>query len=554
MNELSAQPRSRLRSAWVYGVFWLACVVLTELIYFRAGSYPFVLDDYFHWVLNPTVKSLSGLGTIWTSNYWESYGQGGLYRPLLKTLWLVELVFLGGSRTAILVVAAAGHALNATLVARIARRAGAAPVIAGAAAVWFLLHAAHSEVLLTAVGQGEIGSVALGLLALLLVFPGGPTGSGRLVGFVVCAVASTLVKEQGFVAAALGAAALWLNHGFSGRQRIATLSALALGLGLVVLVRFAVLGSFGPVGGFTVPLGSGLARWLVPLWLAGRYVALAFAPLDLSVHYDWLEHELPVGIGDPHVWLGAVAGALSIVWIWRAWRRGNDAQLIVVLAAWLPLAPFLGIVRIGSLFGERHIYHALAGVALVLACGCTAAAGTPAARRRIAAAALALGLWSAALGARAWARVPVWQSSERLWATAFEEHPSSAFAATSLALIYMASDRYALARQLSERALEADPNFAMAHLTLGDLELRVSRFESAIPHYEAAAASPVRRHAALLGLARAHLGLGDIERASAIQRALAADSPEDAMVRQLGVEISAKSPEPPPHGAEPRRR
>ena len=568
---------SRLRKSEPAAV-WLAFLAATLAVYGQAWRFPYLLDDTFHFVRNPTVRSWVGLGAIWTSSYWESAGQSGLYRPLLKTFWLFEIAGLGGAKGTVLFISVFLHALNATLVAFLARRAGVFPAIAFAAGLWFALHPAHTEVLVAGVGQGEILSLALALGALALVFPEAksageektPTraldgedvsrifqqgsgqafrqgsgqalrlcsGQARLAGFAVLMVAGLFVKEQGFIAALLGAAALLWNAAFSRRARHITLAAVVVGLAVAVAARFLVLGAFGPGGMFQ--LGSGLT-WLqrIPLafTLFGRYAALAAAPIRLSPDYTWLEMNLPIGAGEAMLWFGAAVAALSMFGLaWTVWKKRLAASLFG-LASLLPLAPFLGFLPLGALFAERFAYHALAGAALVLAVAAdriahvrgAGAASTP--RVRIIAAVLIV--WAVVLGVRSFVQTSRWQSGRRLWEATWRENPRSYLAGANLAYYQLADGDARQARRSAEAALALRPDFDDAHLTLGDIDLSEGRFESARSHFQRAMRHPYFRARAQIGLALADVKLDRLAEAMAIYRSLAVERPNDPMLRPL---------------------
>ena len=70
--------------------------------------------------------------------------------------------------------------------------------------------------------------------------------------------------------------------------------------------------------------------------------------------------------------------------------------------------------------------------------------------------------------------------------------------------------------------------------------MNAGRPEAAVPHYEAASVSPMRRLRARVGLARAYLEIGDLARARDLLDALAAERPNDPRVKQLGHQISRK--------------
>ena len=523
-------------------LLWAAYALVGFAIHWRAYGYPFLLDDTFHFAGNPTVRSWRGVWTVWTTNYWESLGQGGLYRPLLKTFWIAEIAGLGGGRGTILAVSILLHALNAALVAALAMQGGAGAALAGAAGLWFVAHAANSEVLLEAVGQGEIFSLAFCLAAFLLVFPKKDDEerfrhpAGRWIGCTALLTAGLFVKEQAYGWVPVCALAVLMNAGIPRRQKAYASCAIVAGLAIAMAARLCVLRGVGPEGVYL--LGADLSwpqRLTLVVHLFGRYVALALAPWKLSPDYTWLRLELPMAWGNPYTLAGAAAGALCVAGLARAIRRRQGRWLLLGLAALAPLGPVLGLRPIGTLFAEHLAYHALAGVGALVAIALNwAATGSPARaafRKRALAGALALA--AGGLGLTASVQVRAWESGEALWKTTLREHPRSYFAAANLAYYLMTQGRFPEARSSAEAALRIEPDFADAHLTLGELDLAERRPESARAHFERGVGHPALGFRARVGIAAADLQMGRIGEARKECDALATERPDDPSVRRL---------------------
>jgi len=524
----NAFPARRLCALWL--VAW-ACFSLAALaVYGRAAFYPFLLDDHFHFVTNPTVRSFSGLPAAWTTNYFEDMGESGLYRPLLKTIWTAEIVALGGSRAIVLLISAIVHGLNGSLVALLGVFAGLAPALSFAAGLWFVLHAAHSEVLLQGVGQGEIIGLALALAAIALVFPrtqdraGERPGKGRsaarLTFFWLLMACGLLVKEQAFMAVAIGAMALILNAAFSKTAKVFTLGILAATVVAYINIRIEILGAFGPQGDFLYKGDSSLLQ-RVPLilYLFGRFIALALAPVRLIPDYTWLRFDPSMPGATSLIGLG-LAGTLAVAALFLrfAWRRDRFGFLLLCLTL-APLVPFIGIRPIGgSLFGERHAYHALAGAALLVALGgqwilTARKTGSPRGRTRGRVIAGLICLWALGLGYRASLQVSAWSSGKTLWKETWRQCPPSFFAAANLAYYQMTETRFAQARQTAQAALELRPDYDHALLTLGELDLIDGEYTRAKSRFSRIANHPVMGFPARLGIVRADQKLGHLDQA-----------------------------------------
>lgn len=208
------------------------------------------------------------------------------------------------------------------------------------------------------------------------------------------------------------------------------------------------------------------------------------------------------GPATPLFWLGLSALVATGLVARHAVRRRDVPVALALLATVAALAPFLGLVPIGSLFAERHAYPFLAGTAWLAGLGATRLAvrlRAPAARRVLAGAAVA-GIAILALGAAQ--RVPVWESGERLWGETLRVHPRSVVAASSLAAYEARRGRWAEARRLAHRALALSPGEPSASLTLGSAALREGRLDEAEARFAAAAREAGFRDNARRGLAR----------------------------------------------------
>ena len=102
---------------------------------------------------------------------------------------------------------------------------------------------------------------------------------------------------------------------------------------------------------------AGLDRWLMPVALAGRYLALLAWPASLSIDYGSVVIEPPQRVGDPYLWLGFVAIALFVAAVVHAVRSRWAAGLTMLAG----FAVTYGVVSnlptiIGTVFGERLLF------------------------------------------------------------------------------------------------------------------------------------------------------------------------------------------------------
>src|SRR5207249_4593351 len=102
---------------------------------------------------------------------------------------------------------------------------------------------------------------------------------------------------------------------------------------------------------------AGVDRWLLPMALLGRYVALLIAPLRLLPDYGGEVIGSHLRFTDPYLYLGAAAG---IMWIFAcvfAYIRRNWTTffcLVAFAALYGMIANFLTLIGVN--FAERVMY------------------------------------------------------------------------------------------------------------------------------------------------------------------------------------------------------
>jgi|GEM_PF-781416 cytochrome c-type biogenesis protein CcmH/NrfG len=472
----------------------LVVVLLAMVPYLNGLRNGFTFDDVTIAAQNPRIRSMSGIGRAFTTDWWDGkHPQSLLYRPLTMATFAIDCaVATRGVAGPIPVrlppdAARAFHVQNllwhgAASVALflLVLELSASPVLAFAAAALFAVHPVHTEAVDGIVGRAELMSACFSFLSLLFAWRAvrdDSQGAPRSMLAGAFLLLALLSKEQAIVIPAVPL--LWilalerderreLIRRPSFRWMVGALGAATL---LYLCARAAVLGS--PVAiraSDRVPIlvdnpvsnAEGIARVLTPVRVFGEALRVLVFPRTLSADYSYDQIPLVTSvdaatIGCAFVLLASVAGVLLLR------RRVPVASfgLGFFLLSWA-LTSNLFVV-IGTIFGERLLYLPSAGFCLAAACGLMAAGrwlGGP----RLAA--LVIAVLVVLCGVRTWSRNSDWKDDGSLFAAAAEASPRSCKALNGHASQLLAAKRPEAAVPLARRALAVFPSYPSAHYTL----------------------------------------------------------------------------------------
>lgn len=483
------RPETPARHAWFV-------VALAVLAFVNAIDSGFVYDDLPFVQSNASVVGDAGIFTEATPPQRVDLG---LYRPWTVWTYWVQYSLHGLEPLWFHVVNVLLHALVSWQVLRVARRIGATAGTALAAAAMFAVHPIHVEAVAWIVGRAELLAAAFALAAVSL--HGRPTDARVMRGPTLAAVAyafACLAKET----ALPWPAALFLldvvhRDGASWRTVFARQIPLAIACAAVCAARLAVLGHFAPDP--TLPDLAAIqetSRGALFLGVCGRWLMSLVWPADASIYYNPARF-----IEVPALVRGMIAIALAVFLAVIAWRRrartlGCGLALAVVAAV-----PFLQIVPIGAVFGDRFVYLGSVGFVVAVAALLPIDATRPAARmtaRAIVAIVVVTGV------AATWIRNPAFRNAVALWKAAIDAAPGEALPHYHVGRIYFergqleyqSADLKGAVFHLQE-SLRIDPHHewaGSAHVTLGEcaagkrgdpLQKHVDAFTAA-EHYRAA--------------------------------------------------------------------
>jgi tetratricopeptide (TPR) repeat protein len=484
-------------------------------------------DDVDFVSANASLRSPAAAARALLAPFPPDQPERALYRPLTHLSYALDHALFAGDPRAY-------HRSNAVLYAAVVllahRLALAYRMSAGAAlaaALLFAVHPVHCEAVDAVAGRSELLSLFFSLAACLLFARAlGPpaTRRGALFASAGAQALATLAKESAAVLPGIlavqraafadpparGALRAWLR-GFG-------VLAPSLGvLALVLALRTAVLGSFGPRD---APLaGSDLATRLLTMGAVFLvYLRLLVLPDRLQVDFYY---QTLIGIVQRPT-LGALLGwalllalaALALRLAVRQLRPGGRAEPPEARArrsaALCAFAIFFGfllpvshVVDVGVLAAERLLFAPSLGfVLLAVLAGERVLSRVRAPELRRALAVGVVGLLALAGTARSALRAAEWRDPARLWLSAERVLASDPRVPSNLATVYLDRGDLAAAEAALARALALAPDAPFARGNLGLLRIAQGRLDEAEAIFEGLAAADPRDVLAWASLGR----------------------------------------------------
>lgn len=528
---------------------WLLAL-LAVLLYGVTLAFGYTLDDTAVIVENAHVQhGISGIGLILESAYWKGYALGTptFYRPLSLITFAVEQTIWASPvlhhSTQVLL-----YGLSAVLVYRLGA-ALAGPRVALLAALLWVVHPVHTEVVANIKSRDELLAFVLGASTLLLAH------RGRLGWAALAFAGAALCKESVLTFVLVLPAMLWMTRSDLGRSWV-TLP----GAALYFFARLSATGTLLPKtpSHMLEPTHNVLLAATGPvehlgtvLSFAGRYTQLLLMPIELV--YDYSIGQIPlVGLLDPYALVGAavLAGLVGLV-LWK--RRGPVAFGAAYLLLTYAVVSNALLQISGSTMAERYLFTPSFGLCLLLGLGL--------ARLPQKLGWVLVGLLTLVGGLRVAERLPDWQSDAVLFAADMATAPgnprvaahfaharraapqdtTAALLERSLALhatdpqryrhagtqasmdlcrLYMADGQLDRAAQRCEQALEIDPSSFRAAFHLGEVRYAQARYADSARAYVRAVvtkegsplapADPTPLSTYTLNLALSQLQAGDL--------------------------------------------
>jgi hypothetical protein len=415
MSEPAENPGAGPRR-WPSLLAAVIAALLATVAFLGALDGGFVIDDETFVVGNPAVTSGAPIFTAATP---PDRPDLGLYRPLTTLTHRLQFDAVGLAPRAFRALNVALHALASALLALLATRIARCARTGAIAGALFAVHPIHVEAVAWISGRAEVLATCFAIGA-MWVHACAPRQRAAAVAapFVAALLygAAALAKESA-LALPLAFVVVDRLRELSPKERVLRLVPAALIAVLLIVGRFAVLDRFGPDVSANAALAglSALQRLELGIRVLGFATLHLLAPRDLSLWYE------PSRFAGPLPLLAGIAtGIALVVLVVSARRRGRPA--FALGAAWFAagMIPFLHVVPIAWIFGDRFVYLASGGAALLVA-GLLRSLPSRAALG-ISAVLTALLLASTA------SRVPAFHSSLTVFEEAVAADPESAFA------------------------------------------------------------------------------------------------------------------------------
>jgi len=434
----------------------LALIILVAAVlvaYANAFSASYQFDDFAVILAHPSARSLAG--------WWHALP--GI-RPLLKLGYALTFD-LGGGAVAIHATNIAIHAANACLLwalwrrwlPRLAPSLGRVEATAWLAAVLFALHPATTEAVTYASGR-SISLAATFVLAAVLADDAARERPSRRtlawIGPVLFALALA-VRETALVMPAIPLLRAWAR-GDPLRATLRSLSPYALVLAAAALAAIAT-------PGYHVFFGVSLSTRPLAGQAMGQLLAHAYLITHSLAGATNIDPDLRV----PTAWSATLSASLlllaTLVATMLAARRRVPWLAFAIGWYFLQLAPANSLLPRLDLANDRHVYLALAGPMLALACVLARAAGRAHGRVPAGVAACVL---CATFAVATWKRNADYRSEVALWQATVRDSPRKARAWLNLGYAYRLDGDAPRAASAYRCALALDPANAQALIDL----------------------------------------------------------------------------------------
>jgi tetratricopeptide (TPR) repeat protein len=474
------------------------------ILYVPTVNYDYALDDGVVIGENiHTQKGLKGIGALLTKDsfhgYYNFYTQqhnvqyeylpGGRYRPLSIITFAIEHSLWGDKPGISHFINVLLYGLTGLVLFYWLYRYVASFWIALLAALLFIAHPTHTEVVANIKGRDEILSFLLLILTLIFALKNQEKLKKYKLWYflsLLCFGLALLAKENGLMFLAILPLTLYCFGKVSSSQLLRKTLPYALIVSVYLFIRLFVTG-FSLKNSTDVMNNAFLyaslgERYATIIYILGQYLKLFLFPFPLSWDYGYNQIGYRTFL-EPKV---GAALALNLGWLalgfWRL-RKKKDIIAYAILYYFFSMFIVSGlVVNIGGAFmAERFLYHASLGACLLLAYSLvrTLQNWTDIENKKFVLATASLyTLLCVPLAVYTLKRNPVWKNNTTLFLADIEAAPNSArlLYAAGETLVNLAvrngedkvqRDTLLLAKPLFEKALKVHPTYADAYLWLG---------------------------------------------------------------------------------------
>lgn len=424
---------------------------------------------------------------FWTKEY-IPHALDNLYRPLTCMTLAIQFWIHGWTLWPYHLVNILLHAGASAAVAELARR------LFGTRAAWiagllFAVHPIHAEVIAGVILRHE-SLCAIGLAGGAAIFLR-PLTWKRIVAIVGFFLLSLLTKEQGVLFPIMLAALIPFraqrlktipstsDNSLADQKRLKLLMALLfLLLADYLIFRESILRFWWPRDLMEwrinpLVLSTGADRWLMPLVLLGKYIALMAAPVHLSVDYGSYVIGWEVNYRQPYIYIGIATAIIAIALLVRSLVRRQWALFYLLICFGMTYGMISNFATlIGTIFGERLFYLPSAFVLIIVGYWL---AQIPA--RRVVTTLVIL--ITVLLGLRAGAYAALWNHPAKLIEAQLRQEPQSVTLYQLACNYYLRHEDYAAVRQTAHRAIAALPQTPESYRTCIEYDLAMGDLDDA---------------------------------------------------------------------------
>jgi protein O-mannosyl-transferase len=463
----------------------VAVIILSvALSYWPALRAGFVWDDEPLVTANPLLRSLSGLGEIWTGSRTADYF------PITNTVFWIEYHLFGPNASGYHALNILLQAANALLVWLVLRRLQ----IPGAflAGLIFGMHPLHAESVAWISELKNVLSMFFFLLSALCFFRSEESGhlAGRLayIASLIFFLLALLSKTQVvFLPVVLLLCAWWRSdvHAENKRRHFQTGMIRALPFFLIAFVLGLVTIWFQSrgIGEEEIVLGPWSRRLTnagLAMWWYGKQV---FLPIRLMAVYPSWRFDSPRIVD----WMPLIALIIVVMGLWL-WRNRYGRAVLFALACFIvALLPVVGLIRMayarsGTIVADHLQYFADVALIALFSAGVARLWGSKHQILRILAGAVVV-ILCATMASYTWARGGVYENEQTLWQDNFSKNPNAWQGHNRLGELFFNQGDFVDAAKHFERAAALKPELADNYNWLGLALCRLERFEDGIAQY-----------------------------------------------------------------------
>jgi protein O-mannosyl-transferase len=385
-KQIKNQPVSPLKKvevsqpiAWKWLYIFIALIAF--LLYANTINHDYTVDDGTVIANNKfTKEGISSIGKIFSSAYRAGYWERneGLYRPLSVAMFAAEWQ-IGGGKPFL------GHLINvllyvctAVVVLSLLKRLlnGYHPLIPIIAALIFVIHPIHTEVVANIKSRDEILSFLFGCLSLRLLFMYiDKSKMSFFIGSMFAFVVALFSKETTLTWLGVIPIAIWCCTNFDFKKTTITSLPFLVIIVLFILLRMSILGSLKGeseillINNSLVNANGDIIKQVATAFsILFRYLILMIAPITLIFDYSY--NTIPtVGFGDIKALLGFILIIVGLIFGLKSLIKREMLGFAIFF--------FLGtIVLLSNVFflieatmAERFMYTPSFGICILFALG-----------------------------------------------------------------------------------------------------------------------------------------------------------------------------------------